>query len=96
MTAKKQEMSAPFRLIAGAAVACCPLFAPTASLAGEYYFRFAPSMEAPTPFNSGETRVPAARPAAVAPNRATDSDRGTEANEPTGRLRLRPMNLGGL
>jgi hypothetical protein len=97
MTAQKQEMSARFRLIAGAAVACWPLFAPAASFAGEHYFRFAPSMDAPAPFNSGETSIPAARPAAAAPDHANyNSERGAEATEPTGRLRLRRMNLGGL
>jgi hypothetical protein len=97
MPAKKQEMSAPFRLNIGAAVVCCTLFAPAAALAGEHYFRFAPSMDAPAPFNSGETRVPAARPAVAEPNSANDaSGRSAEATAPTGRLRVKPMNFGGL
>jgi hypothetical protein len=97
MTAKKQEMSAPFRLIIGASAACCALFAPAAALAGEHYFRFAPAMDAPAPFNGGETRVPAARPAVAEPNSANyESGHSAEATAPTGRLRVKPMNFGGL
>lgn len=97
MTAQKQEKPARLRLIACAAVAIGPLFAPAAALAGDHYFRFASPEAFPTPFAHGETRIPAARPAASNAGQANyDSDRTADPSGPQGRIRLRPMNFGGL
>jgi len=98
MTAKKQEQSASFRLIACAALAISPLLG-ASSMAADNHFHVGAPFASPAPAFDGETRIPAARPAASGPAQsgyASSSDGMAENGETTGRLRLRPMNLGGL
>jgi hypothetical protein len=102
MTAKEQEQSAPFRLIACAALVLSSLFGATSSMAADNHFRVNAPFAPPATEIGGETRIPAARPAASGSAR---SDYGrdnygmaqnAENGEEPGRLRLRPMNFGGM
>jgi hypothetical protein len=96
MTAKKQEQSAPIHLIAFAALVLSPILGAAASVAAENQLRLSAPLALPPPLITGETRVPAARPAASAPGHMNYMAGNAEIAEPRGRLRLRPMNLGGM
>lgn len=98
MTPKKQEQPASFRLIACAALAISPLLGAT-SMAADNHFHIGAPFPSPAPAFDGETRIPAARPAASGPAQSgygQPSDGMAENGETTGRLRLRPLNFGGL
>lgn len=96
MPAKKQEQSAPFHLIACAVLALSPFLSAAASVAAENQLRLSAPLAFPPPIIAGETRVPAARPAASAPAQMNYMAGDPQLTEPRGRLRLRPMNLGGM
>lgn len=96
MPAKKQEQSAPFHLIACAVLALSPFLGAAASLAAENQLRLSAPLALPPPIITGETHIPAARPAASAPAHMNYMAGNAEIVEPRGRLRLRPMNLGGM
>jgi hypothetical protein len=95
MPAKKQEQSAPFHLIACAVLAMSPMFGAAGSVAAESQLRLSAPFTLPPPIITGETRVPATRPAASAPTQMNYMAGNVEIAEPRGRLRLRPMTLGG-
>jgi hypothetical protein len=96
MTAKKQEQSAPIHLIACAVLALSPFLGAAASLAAENQLRLSAPLALPPPIIAGETRIPAARPAASPSSHMNYMAGNAEIVEPRGRLRLRPMNLGGM
>jgi hypothetical protein len=96
MPAKKQEQSAPFHLIACAMLALSPFLGAAVSMAAENQLRLSAPLALPPPIITGETRVPAARPAGLAPGQMNYMAGNAEIGEPRGRLRLRPMNLGGM
>jgi hypothetical protein len=99
MTENKKILSTSFRLSAFTALTLTPLLASSPSFAADDYFRsYAPSAPfatpgLPKPIIGDETRIPAARPAAAGPAYA---NYGAPDPAPQGRLRLRPMNFGGM
>lgn len=98
MTAKKQEQPASFRLIACAALALSPLFG-ASSMAADNHFRIGAPFPQSAPEIGGETRIPAARPAAASPGYSSygqSNDGMAESGATAGRLRLRSQNFGGL
>lgn len=103
MTENKKILSTSFRLSAFTALTLTTFLASSPSFAADDYFRsYAPSAPfappgLPKPIIGQETRVPAARPAAAGPAYANyGMAHDSEVAEPQGRLRLRPMNLGGM
>jgi hypothetical protein len=96
MIAKKQEQSVLLHLIACAVLALSPILGAAASVAAENQLRLSAPLALPPPIITGETRVPAAQPAASAPTHMNYMAGNAEIAEPRGRLRLRPMNLGGM
>jgi hypothetical protein len=94
MPAQKQEKPSHFHLIACAVLALGSTFGAARGMAAENHFRVQP-FASPAPVIGGETRIPAARPVASSPSRPDDGA-ASDAPVPEGRLRVRPMRLGGI
>jgi hypothetical protein len=77
-------------------LALSPFLGAAVAIAAENQLRLSAPLALPPPIITGETRVPAARPAASAPAQLNYMAGEPEIAEPRGRLRLRPMNLGGM
>lgn len=97
MTAKKQQMPAPVRLIACAALVLSPMLGAAHSVAAETRVNLSPPFALPAPVIGGETRIPAARPFGSSAAHANYyAAPNADVTAPEGRLRLRPMHLGGM